>query len=297
MRIYQTRNGVVHFQYKPVARMTATEYSWNVFRYVGDYLHLFSILVVIGTLAKNRHCRGLSFKTQLFYLIIFCTRYLDMFTMGSHGSHSGYLYAFKIFYIVSAAAIVFTMRRWAATIETNKDTCSYLFVIGPCLIAAMVSILTSSTKSATLFFWMFSEFLEAFAMLPQYIFTYRQDAENKRADNGVFVFICLVGSYRVLYAINWIYKKIMLGSAYTDTVSWIGGVIEILLFADFMLNREFLKLVVLTVDSKINELTSAIELNVLRKNQGPLGSLSPSGVRNRKTTTLDNEEDEAMLMI
>jgi hypothetical protein len=68
-------------------------------------------------------------------------------------------------------------------------------------------------------------------------------------------------------------------------------VIEILLFADFMLNREFLKLVVLTVDTKINELTSAIELNVLRKNQGP------GGVRNRKAANLDPEEDEAMLMI
>ena len=275
----------------------STEYSWNVFRYVGDYLHLASILVVILTLAKNKHCRGLSFKTQLFYLVIFCTRYLDMFTVGSHGAHSGYLYAFKIIYIASAAGIVFTMRRWAATIETNKDTCSYLFVLAPCLIAAMVSILSASTKTVTIFFWMFSEFLEAFAMLPQYIFSYRQDAENKRADKGVFVFICLVGSYRVLYAVNWIYKKIMLGSAYTDTVSWIGGVIEILLFADFMLNREVLKLVVLAVDAKINELTNVIELNVLRKTPAALNSLSPSGVRNRKPGTLDPEEDEAMLMI
>lgn len=275
----------------------STEYNWNVFRYLGDFLHAASVLVVVGTLLKNRNSRGISFKTQLFYFLIFVTRYLDMFTMSSKSTHSLYLYLFKLFYIVSSAGIVFVMRRWAASIETNKDTCSYVGVLLPCIIASMITILTEShPKSATLFFWTFSEFLEGFAMLPQYIFCYRQDAENRRSDKGVFLFILLVGSYRVLYAANWIYKKIMLGSAYTDSVSWIGGVIEILLFIDFLTNRDFLKLVVLSVDTKLNEISSHIEMKVLRRQ--PAGTDSENmQIRSRRPIGKLEEEDEAMLMI
>ena len=274
-----------------------TEYSWNVFRYLGDLLHLASVLVVIGTLAKNKNSRGLSFKTQLFYLIVFVARYLDLFT-ASMSTHATYLYVFKIFYIVSSASIVFAMRRWAASIETNKDTCSYVGVMIPCLIAAMISVVTNPAhRTVTMFFWTFSEFLEGLAMLPQYIFCYRQDAENRRSDRGVFLFILLVGSYRLLYAANWIYKRIMLGSAYSDSVSWMGGCIEILLFVDFLTNRDFLKLVVLSIDTKLNEISSQIEMKVLRKSEpDPDGEFF--NVRNRRTNKLGTvEEDEAMLMI
>jgi ER lumen protein retaining receptor len=277
----------------------STEYNWNVFRYFGDFLHAASVLVVIATLFRNQNSRGISFKTQLLYFIIFVTRYLDMFTVSSKSTHSLYLYVFKLFYIISSAGIVLTMRRWAASIETNKDTCSYLGVLVPCVVAAMISILTTSqAKTVTLFFWNFSEFLEGFAMLPQYIFSYRQDVENRRSDKGVFVFILLVGSYRVFYAVNWIYKKIMLGSAYTDSVSWIGGIIEILLFVDFLTNRDFLKLVVLSIDTKLNEITDQIEMKVLRRQ--PLGAESEQmQIRSRRigNNKVEFEYDEAMLMI
>lgn len=282
----------------------ASEYSWNVFRYLGDYLHLVSMLVVLFVLFKNRNCRGLSFKTQLFYFLIFLTRYTDLLASHTTTHHATYLLVFKLFYIVSSAVIVFVMRKWSATIETNKDTCSFTFVIVPCVVSAMVAILwTNQHKTLTLYLWMFSEFLEAFAMLPQYIFTYRQDAENKRSDKGIFLFICLVGSYRVLYAANWIYKKINLGSAYSDTVSWIGGIIEILLFFDFLFNRGFLRIVVLSVDSKVNEIAEKIiEMPVLqRRMERQVDSPSfDQEVRKRRNPNYLQESDdvdEAMLII
>jgi ER lumen protein retaining receptor len=273
--------------------LTTADYSWNVFRYVGDYLHLASVLVVIVTLLRNQHCRGFSFKTQLFYFLVFLTRYLDMFTMHFSSNHAIYLFAFKIFYIISSASIVFTMRRWASTIETNKDTCSYLLILAPCLIATVVSVVTNHHPTWTHILWVFSEFLEALAMLPQYIFAYRQDKENKRSDKGIFLFICLVGSYRCLYAANWIYKKIMLGSAYSDSVSWIGGMIEIILFVDFLLNREFLKLIVLSVDARVNLITHQIELKVLRQSSDDDVNVRKRGNPIRP----QSDDDEAMLVI
>ena len=271
-------------------------YSWNVFRYLADYLHAFGVLAVILTLFVNRNCRGLSLKTQLFYMTIFFTRYLDIFSQISHpiANHSIYLIVFKLFYILSSVVIVyFMMWRWRSTIETNKDTCSVAFVIIPCIIISLFSTIVTSFTMIK-FLWTFSEILEGFAMLPQYIFIYRQEEENKRSDKKIFLFIVLVGTYRCFYAINWIYKKIMLGSAYHDGVSWFAGIIEISLFLDFLFNKNFLKIIVLSLDTRVNSITNNIELKAV--SAGSSGQHSPNGIRKRKTG-LDLDEDEAMLII
>lgn len=279
--------------------MTSVDYNWNIFRYIADYLHLFGIVIVIATLLWNRNCRGLSFKTQVFYLVIFCTRYLDL--VSTVHTQSWYLIVFKLFYICSSVLIVFLMRRWDTTIETNKDTCSIPGILIPCIVFAVVSVAFSSTYTFPKLCWVFSEILEGFAMLPQYIFNYRQDVEMKRRDNiGVLLFILALGFYRMFYAANWIYKKVMMGSTYTDFVSWFAGIVEIILFLDYLFNKSFLKLVVLKVDSKINDL---VELKILHTSQTTTnnGSISPMRAKNlaeakRLGAPLD-EDDEAMLII
>ena len=283
------------------AHASVSSYSWNVFRYIGDYIHAGAVCLVCWILIANRNCRGLSFKTQLFYLLIFVTRYLDMFSTTS--PHSTYLLVFKLFYIASAFGIVLTMRLWKATIETNKDTCSIAFVVVPCLLVALISSRTSSHSSGFVnYCWTFSELMEGFAMLPQYIFTYRQEEENKRSDYKIFIYILLIGTYRVLYAVNWIYKKIMLGSAYHDFVSWIGGIIEIALFADFILNRSFLKIIVLGIDSRINVISKSIEMRVVPHNASAEDEIDAEifgqeAIRKRKNQPSQDDDDEAMLMI
>ena len=52
--------------------------NWNYFRYVADYMHLFGVLTVLATLSKNQNCKGISFRSQVLYLVIFCCRYLDL---------------------------------------------------------------------------------------------------------------------------------------------------------------------------------------------------------------------------
>lgn len=53
--------------------------QWNVYRYVGDGLHLFGMIVMVLTLLKNRSLTGFSLKTSITYLLLYCSRYLDMF--------------------------------------------------------------------------------------------------------------------------------------------------------------------------------------------------------------------------
>merc|ERR1711985_185533 len=50
------------------AKMKA--YSWNIFRYIGDYLHLTGIVVLFVTIGKNNSVAGISKSTQILYLSI-----------------------------------------------------------------------------------------------------------------------------------------------------------------------------------------------------------------------------------
>merc|ERR1719409_2186675 len=99
-------------------------------------------------------------------------------------------------------------------------------------------------------------------MVPQYIFCYRSGPW----DWGQSLYVISLGGYRVFYAFNWIYKKIQMPH-YSDIQSWIGGIIEIIFFVDFLNYRftghSMLRSMVLTVDTKINEISDKVEMKVL----------------------------------
>merc|ERR1712061_673950 len=85
-------------------------------------------------------------------------------------------------------------------------------------------------------------------------------------DLGTSFYVICLGGYRVFYALNWIYKKIQMPH-YSDIQSWIGGIIEIVFFIDFLNYRftgnSMLRSMVLTVDTKINEISDKVEMKVL----------------------------------
>jgi len=58
----------------------------NIFRLIADLLHLLSFIIIIYKLHVHRSAKGIfkfnfigvSCKTQEIYLVVFCTRYLDL---------------------------------------------------------------------------------------------------------------------------------------------------------------------------------------------------------------------------
>jgi len=231
--------------------------SWNVFRYVGDYLHLAGVVVLLGTIAKNQSVAGISRSTQILYFMVFVTRYLDLF---DH-SQTSYLVFFKLTYIGTSIIVLVLFWQLEKTYERKCDTCSLPVIIVPC---AVLALILTNEYSVLEILWTFSEFIEGFAMVPQYIFCYRERVGNR--DWGTSLYVILLGSYRVFYALNWIYKKFVMPQ-YSDLQSWIGGIIEIMFFLDF-LNYRFtgnsvLRSWVLTVDTKINEISDKVEMKVL----------------------------------
>lgn len=233
-----------------------TAYSWNIFRYVGDYLHLFGIIVLLSTIAKNKSVGGISRSTQILYFLVFVTRYLDLF---DH-TQTAYLVLFKMTYIATSIIVLVLFHQLDVTYERRNDTCNLAVIIFPCITA---SILLTNEYSMLEVLWTFSEFVEGFAMVPQYIFCYR---ERGQRDWGAGLYVISLGGYRVFYALNWIYKKLNMPH-YSDVQSWIGGVIEICFFIDFLNYRftgnSMLRSMVLTVDTKINEISDKIEMKVV----------------------------------
>merc|ERR1711907_486297 len=206
--------------------------------------------------AKNKSVAGISRSTQILYFLVFVTRYLDLF---DH-SQTTYLVVFKLTYASTAALILGCFFMMDQTYQRVHDTCNLSVILVPCITAAL---LLTNEYSALEILWTFSEFVEGFAMVPQYIFCYREKGQR---DWGAGLYVICLGSYRVFYALNWIYKKFQMPH-YSDVQSWIGGVIEILFFIDFLNYRftgnSMLRTAVLQVDTKINEISEKVEMKVL----------------------------------
>lgn len=189
------------------------------------------------------------------YFLVFVTRYLDLL---DH-TQSLYLVFFKLTYIGTSIAVLVLFQQLASTYESRHDTFNIIVVIIPCATAAL---LLTNEYSLMEILWTFSEFIEGFAMVPQYIFCYRCVTR----DMGQSLYVISLGAYRVFYALNWIYKKIQM-PRYSDFQSWLGGIIEILFFLDFLNYRftgnSMLRSMVLTVDTKINEISDKIEMKVV----------------------------------
>lgn len=254
-------------------------YSWNMFRYIGDYLHLFSVVVLLGTIAKNQSVAGISRTTQVLYCAVFCCRYLDLFEY----KQSSYLVFFKLAYIGSSFGVLFIFHKLSSTYEHRHDTFNMTVAIVPCAVAA---ILLTNEWAIIEILWTFSEFLEGFAMVPQYIFCYRTVVR----DQGQTLYVMMMGSYRVCYALNWIYKKLYM-PGYSDIQSWIGGIIEIIFFADYLNYRftgnSFLRTAVLSVDTKIGEISEKVEKNVLGSTRAE--RKDEEGVQMRRRNRGDDE--------
>jgi len=167
---------------------------------------------------------GISLKTQELYLLVFVCRYLDLF----FSYISLYNSVMKIIYLVTAFWIVYLMRADIVvrqTYDKERDTFRYIFLIVPCMILAF---LIHYSSSLTEILWTFSIYLEAVAIFPQLVLMQRTQNIDNLTGNYVF----LLGMYRGLYILNWIYRYFT-EAYYRQWLVWTSGVIQTALYADF----------------------------------------------------------------
>lgn len=200
-------------------------HGWNVYRYVGDYLHDAAVVALMAQLCCKRSVAGLSMRTQLLYLMVFTTRYLDLpDTVVLH------LILHKVLFISTTFLALLSFLLWRDTYEHDRDTCpSWLIAAASLSVAPFVSAESDGVE----IMWTFSQILEGFAMVPQYVFCYRC-GDDARGPLGARTYIVAMGFYRFFYILNWLHKK-SVWEQYWDPTSWASGVVNSSLFADYIL--------------------------------------------------------------
>lgn len=197
--------------------------TWNIFRLAGDVLHLGGMALGLGAVWQSRSVEGFSRKTQVTFQVMYVCRYLDIFT----ASQNAYLLFFKVGFNVITALMLVAFVRWSSTYDQAADSCNLVAVLGPSFLLAH---LTASGSGFREEMWTFSEFLEPLALIPQYIVCYRA----ARVRPAALLYMLALGGYRMLYILNWVYKRYKWHSAYHDYTSWAAGAVEGVIFVDFV---------------------------------------------------------------
>jgi ER lumen protein retaining receptor len=206
----------------------------NIFRLAADLMHLASIFILLLKITQTHSAAGalerfeplissgISFKTQALYLVVFVTRYLDLFT----NFVSPYNTVMKIFFIASSTYILYLMWfKYKSTWDPALDTFRVEFLVPPCILLALVWNYERSVKEVL---WAFSIYLEAVAVLPQLF----QLTRTGEAESITVHYMFALGGYRALYLVNWIWRYFREG--HIDPIVWVAGLVQTAIYSDFL---------------------------------------------------------------
>lgn len=205
--------------------------SMNIFRFAGDMSHVFSLIVLLLRLRVAKNAQGISLRTQELYLVVFVSRYLDLFTQ----FYSVYNTCMKIMYIGATASLIYMIRYSqpiCSTYDKNQDTfLHWKFAVAPCFVVALITSLIGSGLNLGVMevLWTFSIYLESISILPQLIVLQRYREVENLTGNYVF----FLGAYRALYILNWIYRSFTEPHYTHHYVVYFCGVLQTILYADF----------------------------------------------------------------
>jgi len=193
----------------------------NIFRLIGDLSHLAAILILLLKIWKTRSCAGISGRAQILFALVFLTRYLDLFT----SFISVYNTVMKVFFLASSIGTVYLMFfKFKATYDHNHDTFRIEFLLGPCVLLAL---LLNHEFTVMEVLWTLSIYLESVAILPQLFMV----SKTGEAESITSHYLFALGSYRALYIVNWIYRYYAEG--FYDIIAIVAGCVQTILYCDF----------------------------------------------------------------
>jgi len=209
----------------------------NAFRVLGDVSHTLSKCILIWAIQSNKSAEGVSLITQLFYLLVFTTRYIDIFNLHAFKSfQSLWNFTLKIFYISSSALIVFLMLKvYARTREREKAWKFGGYCLGGSFLLAPFMVLLFRDGEDDLgrgpveMLWAFSIILESVCVLPQLLLL-RQTNVPTVIDS---YYLVTLGSYRGLYILNWIWREEFEPYRPPGAIEVIFGIIQTAMYVDF----------------------------------------------------------------
>ncbi|KAL9034405.1 MAG: hypothetical protein Q9180_005425, partial [Flavoplaca navasiana] len=175
------------------------------------------------TRVQYQSCSGISFKSQALYMIVYATRYLDIFWTLIGGSL--WNTTFKILFLASQSYVIYLMLNdYKPTHDPNIDTFKVQYLLGG---SAVLAVLFPYRYEFAEILWAFSIWLESVAILPQ-LFMLQRTGE---AETITTHYLFALGLYRALYIPNWFYRYISEG--HVDQIPWIAGTVQTILYSDF----------------------------------------------------------------
>ena len=193
----------------------------NVFRLCGDVSHLLAMIMLLVQILKIKSCAGLSGKSQVFYLLVFLTRYADIFTT----FYSVYVTVVKVIFVLLTALTVYLIygKFKKSYDEKNEPKCVELVIL-PC---AALALMVNHQFTFLEFLWTFSVYLESVAILPQLFMI----SKTGKAETITVYYLLFLGIYRALYIVNWVYRYCHGG--YFDAIAICAGIVQTVLYCDF----------------------------------------------------------------
>jgi len=194
----------------------------NIFRILGDLSHLISIFILLHKMQTSRSCAGVSFKTQALYLVVFLTRYVDLFWTFDRSLYNSVM---KLIFIGSTVYTIYLMKNdFRPTQDPMIDTLRLEYLVAG---AGVMAILFPSKWTWYEILWAFSIWLESVAILPQ-LFMLQRTGE---AETITTHYLFALGAYRALYIPNWIYRYYAEG--HVDMIATLAGIVQTVLYSDF----------------------------------------------------------------
>lgn len=230
--------------------LSVRHFNTDAASYVGDVTHLLALFVCIAVVLRESGTDGVSFKTHVLFFMVFTARFFNIFFC----DQPIYLILYKVLLWTITLKIVFFM--WVlGSSEDTRDTLPLSFVLVPTFIVTFVFGVYSVQDQGLFveFSWIFSMYLESVAMLPQYIYCYR-DADN--TSPLVSTYVVAMGFYRMVFGLSWAYHFYMM-PYYLDVSALISGVLGIVFFCDYLLfkvaRKSTLSHVCISVDDGLRE--------------------------------------------
>lgn len=196
----------------------------NFFRFLGDFCHLFSIVILIYKIHSRQTTAGISLRTRVLYLLVFLARYGDLFLYYV----SLYNTFMKILYLSTTGYIIYLMTISAAFKNTWYHDLDN-FATMPLVVGALILALICTAKYQVFeTMWTFSIILESVAILPQI------DHLTKVPTLPALPLTHLValGLYRFFYVVNWLVRFSTEGL--WDLTAFSFGVVQTVIWVDFL---------------------------------------------------------------
>jgi len=195
----------------------------NVYRLIADISHLLALVILVVKILITGSVSGLSGKTQVFYALVFTTRYLDMFTVFISYYNTIMKCAFLYFTYLTVWLIYYKCRD--SYDDKNDSHWTLLLLIPIALFSCLIEINNRFYFLEVM--WTFSIYLEAVTMIPQTIMLYR----TEECETITMHYIFVLGLYRAFYLANW--AVMYYNQEFFDPIAVSGGILQTVLYIPF----------------------------------------------------------------